>query len=131
MNPLKTPHQFMLEEAGAMPKTNGLLKTPKQMLFEESGILPRFDNGGEVSPADMRAEMMIRSAQPEMEMEEIEEPEFEQEELPELQNMSVFMQIREILNNPGELSANDFDPTVVRELTKLFGPNIFAQSETE
>jgi hypothetical protein len=49
MNLLKTPHQKLMEEAGAtiMP-TPGLLNTPKQMLFQESGLLPKYADGKSV-----------------------------------------------------------------------------------
>lgn len=126
MNPLKTPHQLTLEEAGAIPQTNGFLKTPKQMLFEEAGVLPHYEEGGDVSPADMRAELMVRKGS--SEPTEIEEPKFNTEDVPDVQNPQIFVQVRDVINNPGQLNTNDFDPVVVRELIKLFGPNIFAQS---
>lgn len=49
MDLLKTPHQMLLEEAGAkIPTTNGLLKTPQQMLMEETGLPQKFAPGGKV-----------------------------------------------------------------------------------
>lgn len=49
MDILKTPHQKLLEEAGATPASPGMVHTPKQMLMQESGIMPRFADGGNVS----------------------------------------------------------------------------------
>lgn len=49
MDILKTPHQKLLEEAGATPASPGMVHTPKQMLMQESGIMPRFAGGGNVS----------------------------------------------------------------------------------
>lgn len=49
MDILKTPHQLLLEEAGAkVPSTNGLLKSPQQMLLEETGLPQKFAPGGKV-----------------------------------------------------------------------------------
>lgn len=62
MNILKTPHQKLLEEAGAMPQTPGMLKTPRQLLFEESGMLPKYKKGKKVkklSVQDMKAELSV------------------------------------------------------------------------
>jgi hypothetical protein len=61
MDLLKTPHQMLLEEAGATPQSDGLLKTPKQMLFEESGMLPHYAAGHTVkqlSPKEMQAALV-------------------------------------------------------------------------
>lgn len=60
MNPIKTPQQKLLEEAGAIPPSPGMLKTPQQLLLEESGIRPTvFAEGGSVnqqmSPEMLRA----------------------------------------------------------------------------
>jgi hypothetical protein len=49
MDILKTPHQKLLEEAGAIPASPGMAHTPKQMLMQESGVMPRFAGGGDVS----------------------------------------------------------------------------------
>jgi hypothetical protein len=67
MNILKTPQQKLLEEAGAIPGSPGMLNTPKQMLLNESGIMPRFADGGQVemSPQDMLAALFINNIQPE------------------------------------------------------------------
>ena len=74
MNLLKTPHQKMLEEAGASPlQTPGMLNTPKQMLFQESGLMPKFAKGGNkklkkaeqnLSPAQMKAAMIVNEKTP-------------------------------------------------------------------
>jgi hypothetical protein len=48
MDILKTPHQKLLEEAGAVPASPGMVNTPKQMLMNESGIMPRFAGGGKI-----------------------------------------------------------------------------------
>lgn len=48
MNLLKTPHQLLLEEAGATPSSPGLLHTPKQMLMQEAGMTPKFAGGGKI-----------------------------------------------------------------------------------
>lgn len=62
MNIIKTPQQKLLEEAGAIPATPGMLKTPQQLLLEESGVRPTvFADGGQVeqrlSPEMLRALM--------------------------------------------------------------------------
>lgn len=69
MNPLKTPHEKLMEEAGMSQPTPGLIKTPKQMLVEESGILPRFAKGKQVkekvlTPDEMQAEMIVANHTP-------------------------------------------------------------------
>jgi hypothetical protein len=66
MNLLKTPHQLLLEEAGAIPASPGLLHTPKQMLMQEAGVTPRFADGGQVlkTPEDMIAEMIAANQEP-------------------------------------------------------------------
>ena len=64
MELLKTPHEKLLEEAGAMPQTDGMLNTPKQMLMQESGILPHFNQGGSISPQDMLATMLAHGITP-------------------------------------------------------------------
>lgn len=67
MDILKTPHQKLLEEAGATPASPGMVHTPKQMLMQESGIMPRFADGGAVqmSPEDMLAELIYSGRLPE------------------------------------------------------------------
>lgn len=72
MNLLKTPHQKILEEAGASPMPSpGMLNTPKQMLFQESGILPKFAEGGRLfeaeenlTPEQMQAALIINGNTP-------------------------------------------------------------------
>ena len=67
MNLLKTPHQLLLEEAGATPASPGLLHTPKQMLMQEAGMTPKFAAGGQVlkTPEDMIAEIIAANRVPE------------------------------------------------------------------
>ena len=55
MDLLKTPHQKLLEEAGAVPDSPGLLKTPRQLLFEESGMLPKYAQGKSVRDIDRKS----------------------------------------------------------------------------
>jgi hypothetical protein len=67
MNLLKTPHQMLLEEAGAkIPSTNGMLKNPHQLMMEESGLPQQFAGGGEfhMSPQDMMATMIAHGQEP-------------------------------------------------------------------
>lgn len=67
MDILKTPHQMLLEEAGAkVPTSNGLLKTPQQMLMEETGLPQKFADGGNVgmSVNDMLAAIMAQGQTP-------------------------------------------------------------------
>ena len=49
MDILKTPHQKLLEEAGAAPASPGMVNTPQQMLMQESRIVPHFAQGGGVN----------------------------------------------------------------------------------
>ena len=124
MDILKTPHQKLLEESGAMPFSEGYLKTPKQLLFEEAGALPKLAEGGEIfnkNPADMRAEIMAQDlVKPQ---EQPEEPEIE------LKNQELFQTLKEILNNPGQLPKSKFDQKTAQLIENLFGPNIFAVAE--
>lgn len=103
-----------LEEAGATPQTDGFLKTPKQMLFEEAGILPPYKEGGEVSTAKMRADVLA-----------------DENKLPDIKNVKVFNEIKQIVNHPGKLKRSNFSPAVVKEMTKLFGQEIFAPSKSK
>ena len=67
MDLLKTPHQLLMEEAGAHLDGQGLLLTPKQKLFQEMGNVPKFAQGKQVkplSPEDMRAEISVRKTLP-------------------------------------------------------------------
>lgn len=64
MDLLKTPHQLLLEEAGAHIDGAGLLMTPKQKLFEEMGQVPKFAKGKQVkqlTPEDMKAELLVQN----------------------------------------------------------------------
>lgn len=67
MDILKTPQQKLLEEAGAIPASPGMVNTPQQMLMQQSGIMPRFADGGsvEMSPEEMLAELIYRGQEPE------------------------------------------------------------------
>jgi hypothetical protein len=47
MDLLKTPHEKLLEEAGALPQSPGMLRTPRQQLFQEAGLMPHLAAGGE------------------------------------------------------------------------------------
>jgi hypothetical protein len=64
MNLLKTPHQLLLEEAGATPASPGLLHTPHQMLMQEAGVTPKFAEGGHISVNDMLAEIIAANQVP-------------------------------------------------------------------
>jgi hypothetical protein len=67
MDLLKTPHQMLLEEAGAkMPDSSNMLKTPHQMLMEQTGLPQKFAPGGQVqmSPQDMIAAIMAQGQTP-------------------------------------------------------------------
>ena len=58
MNPIKSPHQLLLEEAGAsLDPSPGLINTPQQMLMQQANVLPHFAPGGAVTAADMQAEL--------------------------------------------------------------------------
>ena len=68
MNPIKSPHQLLLEEAGAsLDPSPGLVNTPQQMLMQQANVLPRFAFGGHVqnlSPADMQASLIVNGNTP-------------------------------------------------------------------
>ena len=50
MNPIKSPHQLLLEEAGAsLDPSPGLVNTPQQMLMQQANALPHFAPGGQVA----------------------------------------------------------------------------------
>lgn len=126
MDILKTPHEKLLEEAGAMPYSDGYLKTPKQILFQEAGALPKLAEGGDVfskNPDDMRAEIMAQDVAPQQEevLEEEETP------MPELKNPALFNTIKEVVNNPGHFPKEHFSPQVAQLLEHFFGPNIFSK----
>lgn len=63
MDIFKTPHQMLLEEAGAIPATPGMVNTPQQMVMQQSGIMPQFAQGGSVE--DMMAELIHQGHTPE------------------------------------------------------------------
>lgn len=61
MNLLKTPNQMLMEDAGVLPATPGMVNTPQQMLMQEAGIVPHLANGGQpqqMSPQDMLAALV-------------------------------------------------------------------------
>ena len=64
MNFIKTPHQKLLEEAGAVPATPGMIKTPQQALMDQSGVFPQFAQGGHISTNDMAAELFNAGQMP-------------------------------------------------------------------
>ena len=68
MNILKTPQQKLLEEAGMMQPTPGLVKTPKQLLMEEVGVKQKLAKGKRVkkklSVKDMEAELAANGKTP-------------------------------------------------------------------
>jgi hypothetical protein len=68
MNPFKSPHQLLLEEAGAsLDPSPGLVNTPQQMLMQQANVLPHFAPGGHVqnlSPADMQAALIVNGHTP-------------------------------------------------------------------
>ena len=67
MDILKTPHQMLLEEAGAKTHApNQMLKTPQQMLMEETGLPQKFAEGGQprMSVEDMLAAIMAQGQTP-------------------------------------------------------------------
>lgn len=47
---------MLLEEAGAIPATPGMVNTPQQMLMQESGVMPHLAHGGNIQ--DMIAELI-------------------------------------------------------------------------
>jgi hypothetical protein len=64
MNLVKSPHEMLLEEAGAIPSSPGLVNTPSQMLARQFGLVPHLAQGGDVSTADMLAEMAAHHKEP-------------------------------------------------------------------
>ena len=49
MNPIKSPHQLLLEEAGAsLDPSPGLVNTPQQMLMQQANVLPHLAPGGKI-----------------------------------------------------------------------------------
>ena len=65
MNPIKSPHQLLLEEAGSsLDPSPGLVNTPQQMLMQQANILPHLALGGAVTPADMQAALIVNGNTP-------------------------------------------------------------------
>lgn len=67
MNFLKTPQQKLMEDAGLVPASPGMLKTAQQAMMEESGIQPQFfaDGGStNTNPQDMLAELIALGYEP-------------------------------------------------------------------
>ena len=55
---------MLLEEAGQLPPSQGMLNTPKQMLMQETSIGPHYGDGGRMSPQDMMAAMIAHGQTP-------------------------------------------------------------------
>jgi hypothetical protein len=66
MNPIKSPYELLIEQAGFAPQSPGMVNTGPQMLIDQSGVLPRFADGGQVqmSPQDMLAMLMAHGQAP-------------------------------------------------------------------
>jgi hypothetical protein len=65
MDLLKTPHQMLLEEAGAkIPTSTEMLKTPQQMLMEQTGLPQKFAPGGKVGTLANLAKFLEGSKTP-------------------------------------------------------------------
>ena len=48
MNPIKSPHELLMEQAGFAPQSPGMVNTGQQMLLDQTGIVPHFAPGGKV-----------------------------------------------------------------------------------
>jgi hypothetical protein len=48
MNPIKSPHELLIEQAGFAPQSPGMVNNGQQMLMDQTGVLPRFAEGGNV-----------------------------------------------------------------------------------
>lgn len=48
MNPIKSPYELLLEQAGFAPQSPGLVNTGEQMLLNQTNVLPHFADGGSV-----------------------------------------------------------------------------------
>jgi hypothetical protein len=48
MNPIKSPHELLMEQAGFAPQSPGLVNTGPQMLLNQTGVVPHFADGGSV-----------------------------------------------------------------------------------
>jgi len=64
MDFLKSPHQMLLEEAGAPPLSPSSLNTPKEMLMQESGSFPQYSHGGQMTVQDMLAALIAQGQTP-------------------------------------------------------------------
>jgi hypothetical protein len=66
MNPIKSPHELLIEQAGFAPQSPGMVNTGQQMLMDQTGVLPHFADGGQVqmSPQDMLAMLMAHGQAP-------------------------------------------------------------------
>ena len=69
MNPIKSPHELLMEHAGFAPASPGMVNTGQQMLIDQSGIVPHFADGGsidepEMSPQDMLAMLVAYGQEP-------------------------------------------------------------------
>jgi hypothetical protein len=66
MNPIKSPHELLIEQAGFAPQSPGMVNTGQQMLLDQTGIVPHFADGGQVqmSPQDMLAMLFANGQAP-------------------------------------------------------------------
>jgi hypothetical protein len=48
MNPIKSPYELLMEQAGFAPASPGMINTGQQMLLDQTGIIPHFADGGSV-----------------------------------------------------------------------------------
>lgn len=48
MNPIKSPYDLLMEQAGFAPATPGLVNSGQQMLLNQTNVLPHFADGGSV-----------------------------------------------------------------------------------
>ena len=66
MNPIKSPQDLLMQEAGFAPSSPGLVNTGQQMLLNQTGIVPHFADGGQVqmSPQDMLASLIANNQSP-------------------------------------------------------------------
>lgn len=66
MNPIKSPHDLLMEKAGLAPASPGMVNTGEQMLLNQMDILPHFAEGGStnISPEDMLAALIAHGQEP-------------------------------------------------------------------
>lgn len=66
MNPIKSPHELLMEKAGFAPASPGMVNTGQQMLLNQTGVVPQFADGGQVemSPQDMLAMLVAYGQEP-------------------------------------------------------------------